>query len=157
MAQGDGQGHQLGGFVTGVAEHHALVPGASEGVLVGLAVFGFQGLVDAHGDVRGLGIDGGEHAAGVAVKAALGVVVANVLDHLADDGGDIHIAGGGNLAHDVDDAGGGGGLTGHVSLGVLLDDSVQNGIGHLVANLIGMAFCYRFGSKELFCHHNSPF
>ncbi len=119
VGQGDGQRHQLGGFVAGIAEHHALVPGAGERVLVGFPVFGLQGLVDAHGDIGGLSIDGGEHAAGVAVKAALGVVVTDLLHHLADDGGDVHIAGGGDLPHHMDHTGGGGGLAGHMGLGVL--------------------------------------
>ena len=52
MGKGDGGGHELRGLVTGIAEHHALVPRADKAVLVGLAILGLLGLVDAHGNIR---------------------------------------------------------------------------------------------------------
>jgi hypothetical protein len=57
VGQGDGQRHQLRGLVAGVAEHHALIAGAVLELRI-LAVFVFQGLVHAQGDVAGLLVDG---------------------------------------------------------------------------------------------------
>ena len=67
----NGHGHQLGCFIARVAEHHALVSGAAG--------------INAHGDVWRLAFHGGHHAAGLGVKAVLSAVVANFVDHLADN------------------------------------------------------------------------
>ena len=63
VRQRDRRGHQLRRFIAGIAEHHSLVAGAAG--------------VDAHGDVAGLFVDGGDHGAGVGVEAVEGVVVAD--------------------------------------------------------------------------------
>ena len=151
MCKGDGQGHQLGRLVAGVAEHHALIAGAVVQLVVA-GFLGFQGLVHAQGDVAGLLVDVGDDGAGVAVEAIGGVVVADIADHLAGDLGDVHIAGGGDLAHDVDQARGSGGLAGHAAIGILLENGVQNGVADLVADLIGMSLGNGFGSKQMLCH-----
>ena len=78
VAEGDGQRHQLGGFVAGVAEHQALVAGA----LFLVQAFAF---VDALADVGALGVQGHQHRAVVGLKADAGFGVADVLDHAADD------------------------------------------------------------------------
>ena len=140
VAERDGQGHQLRGLVAGVAEHHALVAGAAHLV------------VGAQGDVPGLLVDVGDDAAGVAVKAVLGPVVADLPHHLAGDPGNVHIAAGADLAHDVQQARGGGGLAGHTAVGVLGQDGVQHRVGDLVADLIGMSLGHRFGRKEIMTH-----
>ena len=140
VAQGDGQGHQLRGLVAGVAEHHALVAGAAHLV------------VGAQGDVGGLLVDAGDDAAGVAVEAVLGPVIADVPHHVPDDLGDVHIALGADLAHHVDKAGGHGGLAGHAAVGVVFQDGVQHRVGDLVADLIGMSLGDGLGSKEIVAH-----
>ncbi len=124
VGQGDGQGHQLLRLPAGVAEHHALVPRAVVQAVVQPALLGLQGLVHAQSDVGGLLVNVGDDSAGVAVKAVLGPVVADVPDHLPGDFGDVHIAGGGDLPHDMDQAGGHRRLAGHPGVGVLLDDGV---------------------------------
>ena len=68
------------------------------------------------------------------------------------DLGDVHVAVGGDLAHDVDQAGGGAGLAGHAAVGILLEDRVQNRVGDLVADLIGMSLGNGFRSKQMSCH-----
>ena len=154
LGQGQGQGHQLRRFVAGVAEHHALVAGtlAQLGLRAGLV---FQGLVHAHGDIRGLLVDRGNDGAGVAVKAVLAAVVANIPDHSPGNMGNIHIAVGGDLTHDMDEAGAGRGLAGHAAHGVLFQDGVQHGVGDLVADLVGMAFGHGFRSKQIVSCHNA--
>ncbi len=151
LCDGDSQGHQLRRLVAGIAEHHALVAGA----VVQLALtggFGLVALVHAQGDIAGLLVDIGDNGAGVAVKAAFGGVVADVQHHLAGDLGDIHIAAGGDLAHDVDQAGGGAGLAGHAAIGVLLKDRVQHRVADLVADLVGMPFGNGLRGKQMSCH-----
>ena len=156
VGDGDSQRHQLRRLVAGVAEHHTLIAGA----VVQLALAGGLGLIaliHAQSDIAGLLIDVGDDGAGVAVKAALGGVVADVQHHLAGDLGDIHIAAGGDLTHDVDQAGGGAGLAGHAAVGVLLKDRVQHRVGDLVADLIGMPLGNGFRSKQMSCHDNFSF
>ena len=66
MRQLDRHGHQFGGFVAGVAEHHALIAGAAG--------------INAHGDVGRLRLDAGQHAASFGVEAVLGAGVADVAE-----------------------------------------------------------------------------
>ena len=148
VGQGDGGGHQLLGLVAGVAEHHALVAGADG--LVALAVH-------AHGDVAALLVDGGHNGAGAGVEAAGGVVIADFVHGAPDDVGDVHVAPGGDLAHDHHHAGGGHGLTGHAAGGVLGHDGVQNGVRNLVADLVGMSLGDGLGCKDTVCHVDSSF
>ena len=152
LCHGQGQGHQLGGLVAGVAKHHALVAGAVV-QLSFLAGAVLQRLVDAHGDVGGLLVDGGDNGAGVAVEAVLAPVIADVPDHFPGDLGNVHVAGGGDLAHHVDHAGAGGGFAGHAAHGVLLQDGVQDGVGDLVADLVGVALRHGLrGEQIMSCH-----
>ena len=140
VGQADGQGHQFGGLIAGIAEHHALV--ACTGNII----------VGAQGDVGALAIDVGDDAAGVAVEAVLGAVIADGTDDVAGHAGDVDIAIGGDLAHDVDKAGGAGGLTGYAGTGVFLENGVQDGIRDLIADLVGMPLGYRLGREEKFGH-----
>ena len=153
VGKGDGGGHQLPGLPAGVAEHHALVAGADQVVAVSAAGAVFQGVVDAHGDVGALAVDGGQHGAGLVVKAVAGAVVADVFHGLPDDALHIHLGVGGHFAHHHHHAGGGAGLTGHVGAGVLGQDRVQNAVGHLVAQLVGMAFGDAFRRKQSLDRH----
>ena len=91
LGQGDGQGHELGGLVAGVAEHHALVPRAVVQAVVLLALLGLQALVHPHGDVARLLVNGGNHRAGLAVEAEFCPVIADLLHHLPGNLGDVHI------------------------------------------------------------------
>ena len=136
-----GQRHQFGGLVAGKAEHHALVAGAGHlGRWCPARCRGFwlSMLVMT--------------PAGIAVKAVLGAVVADVPDDLAGNAGDVHIAAGGDLAHDVDQAGGAGGLAGDASAGVLFQDGVQHRVGDLVTDLVGMPLGDGFGCEQNFGH-----
>ena len=155
VGQGDGQGHELRGLVAGVAEHHALVTGAVVQLAVAL-LLGLQGFVHPQGDVGALLVDVGDDAAGVAVKAVLGPVIADAADHFPGDLGDVHVAVGADLPHDVDEASGSGGLTGHTAQGILGQDGVQDGVGDLVADLIGMPFGDGLRSKETMAHWCVP-
>src|SRR6202043_1238199 len=86
--------------------------------------------VYAHGYVAGLFVDAGDYGAGVAVEAVEGVVVSDGLDGAADY-----------------EAGGGEGLAGYAAGGIFGEAGVEDGVGNLVCDLVGMAFGYGFGSK----------
>ena len=151
VRQRDRQRHELLRLAAGIAEHHALVAGAvlQLGVRVLLAL---QRAVHAERDVAGLLVDVGDDAAGVAVKAVLGPVIADGADDFARDLRDVHIAARGDLAHDMDETGGNGRLAGDAAVGVLLQDRVEHGVGDLVADLVGMPLRDGFGSKKMMTH-----
>ena len=144
VGQADGQRHQLGRLVAGVAEHHALV--ARTGHVV----------VGAQRNVGALAVDVGDDSAGVAVKAVLGAVIADGADDLARRAGDVHVAAGRDLAHDVDKTGGAGRLAGNAGTGVLRQDGVEDGVGDLVADFVGMPLGDGFGREKNFGHWGKP-
>ena len=119
VRQRDGQRHELGRLVARIAEHHALIARTDREVGVGRALLALERVVNAQRDIRGLLVDCGQHRAGVAVKAVLRAVIADLADGVAHDLGNVHIAGGRDLAHDLHHAGGAGGLAGDARIGVL--------------------------------------
>ena len=155
VGHGDGGGHQLGRLVAGVAEHHALVAGADQVGGVGAALLVLEGLVDAHGDVGGLLVDGGHDGAGAVVEAVGGIGVADALHGAADDSGNVGVVLGGDLTHHRHDAGGGEGLAGHVGRGVGGQDVVQDGVGDLVAYFVGMTLGDGLRGEQTVCHNNT--
>ncbi len=144
VGQSDGVGHQFRRLIGGISEHHALVSRADGlQLLVGhLGLPGLQGLVHAHGDVRGLLVQGHHHGAGITVKSHLGVIVPDFIHRLPDDGGNVQIGSGGDLTCHQYEAGAAGGLAGHAAHGVLLHAGIQDGIRHCVAELVGMSLCH---------------
>ena len=146
VCQRDRHRHQLWSIVAGKTEHHALVAGAV--VLLGaVGIFCLQTFVYAQRDVAGLLVDGGDDAAGIAVKAKFCAVIADVTDDLTGNLRDVHIAGGADFSHYHDHAGGNGGFTGYTSVWVLLQNRVEHCVGNLVTDFIGMSFGNRFGCK----------
>ena len=121
------------------------------------ALLDLQTLVHAHGNIAGLLVNVGDDAAGIAVKAVLGPVIADASDDLSGDFGDIHIAAGADLAHDVHKACGHSGLAGHPAHGILLQYGVQHRVGDLVADFVGMSFRYGLGCKQIVAHIFSSF
>ena len=80
----DRQRHELRRLVAGVAEHHALIARAViERVLAGLLAL--ERVVDAEGNVGALLVDVRDDGAGLAVKAILGAVIADLAHGLAHD------------------------------------------------------------------------
>ena len=161
--------------MTRVAEHHALVAGADEVDRIdALAVLDLEGLVDALRDVGALLVDADQDAAGLAVEAVLGAVVADVLDDAADDRGDVDVAVRADLAADDDQTGGGEALDGtaHVvsaspccrpsvdealgrKLGLARDDRVEHGVRDLVAHLVRVTLGHRLGREQVLAfRHN---
>ena len=145
----DRERHVLLRLVARVAEHHPLVAGA---LLLEQAL----ALGDALGDVGRLPLDRGDDGAGIAVEAALRGGVADVADHAPcaispkctlalrrDLAGDHHEARlDQRLARDA-------------AVGILGEHRVQDGVGDLVADLVGMAFVDRFRSEHVVLQHRA--
>jgi hypothetical protein len=153
VRQRDRQRHQLGGLGAREAEHHALVTGAL-GVqrAVGLAGAELDRRVHALGDVGRLGADGDVHAAGGAVEALLGRVVADAQDGLADDRVDVGVRLGRDLAGDVDLTGRDQRLDGDPAVRVLVEQGVEDAVADLVGDLVRVAFGDRLGGEKAACH-----
>src|SRR5688572_8765209 len=158
VRQGDRQGHQLGGLVGGVPEHQALVTGAlALDLVLGRAGRArLVGGVDALGDVGRLRADGHAHAAGRAVEALTGGVVADPQDRVPHDRGDVDVAGRGDLAGDVHLAGRDHGLDGHPAARVLRQHRVQDRVADLVGDLVRVALGDRLGGEETAWHSALP-
>ena len=139
----------------GIPAQQALVAGADQVDRVGGgAGLGLEGLVNALGDIGRLLVDEAHNAAGVAVKAKLGAVVADAADDATGDFLYVDIGLGANLAGDNDGAGGHEGLAGaadvlhvgrHAVVGdvaLLLElyffgeDCDEDGVADLVSDLI---------------------
>ena len=127
----DGQGAAL---VGGVAHTDALVAGA-------LAV-------DAERDIARLLLEHDEHRAAAVVEARGRVVVADPADRGADQARDVQVALGRDLAGDDDHAGGGHDLAGDPGVPVLAQDGVEDVVGDLVADLVGVSGGDRFGGAD---------
>ena len=135
VGQRDRQRHEFLGLAAGVAEHQALVAGAA--------------LVHAHRNVRRLLVDRRDDRAGLVMEADRRVGVADLLDGLAHDGGDVHVSLGGDLPGHDDDARGDERLAGDARHRVVGEHRVKNCIRNLVGNLVRVAHAHRFGREEM--------
>jgi hypothetical protein len=135
VAEMDGSRHQLRRVAAGVAEHQALVAGATG--------------VHAHGDVGTLLVDGHHHGAGVVVEALDVVVVADVLDHVAHQRGHGDVGLGGDLARHQHQPGGEEGLAGHAAAGVILQGGIKHRVGDLIRHLVRMALRDALGCEQV--------
>jgi len=144
VGQGDGQRHKLRRLVAGEAEHDPLITGAQFKLLGFLPALAYlQGRAHRCGDVGRLLLDRYDHAAALGVEAVLGLGVADLADGLAGDLGVVHMVGGGDLADDDYQSGGGRHLAGYTGGRVVAQDVVQDGVGDLVAHLVGVALGHR--------------
>jgi hypothetical protein len=134
MGERDGCRHQLGGFVGGVAEHHALVAGTAG--------------VHTLSDVGGLAVDGRDHSAGVRVEALEGIVIADLVHRVANKGLEVDISLGGDLAGNDDQAGASERFAGNAAVGVLGQAGIENGIRDLVGNLVGVTLGHRLTGEK---------
>ncbi len=145
---GDGRRHELGRLVGGVSEHETLIAGSL--LLVKAFAFG-----DTLRDVGRLLFDGREHGAGLVVESHPRARVADVLHRLAHDHGHVDDGAGRDLARDHDDARLGERLARDARLRILGEDGVENGVGNLVAKLVGMTLGDGL-RRELVTAHLAP-
>jgi len=141
VRQLDGHGHELGRFVGGKAEHHALIPGAAG--------------VHPLRDVGGLAVNGAHDGAGLGIEAEVGVGVADSLDRLSHDIGKMHIRRRGDLAGDDGESRGHQRLAGHTRRRVLPQDGIEHGVGDLVGDLVRVPLGDGFRSEEMTIGHGA--
>ena len=145
VGQHDGERHILGSLVGGIAKHDALITST---VVLERAV------VEPLGDIGGLLLDRDEDVACLVVEALGRVVVADVLDGVADDLLVVELRFCADLAEDHDHACLGGSLAGDLRRRVLLEAGIElcitsgpdgcgityeeayDSIGDLVANFV---------------------
>ena len=156
-------GHQRRGLVRSVTEHHALVTCTDQVDRVGGDTgLGLVGFVHALSDIGALLVDEAHDAARIAVKAVLGAVIADAANGVACDLLYVNISLRANLAGDDHGSGsheclacatdvvnvGGYAVGRHVALGLqrglLGKNGIENGVGHLVCDLVGMSLGHRF-------------
>ena len=125
----------------GVAEHHALVPGALLDVEA-LVV------VDALRDVGRLLVDRDQHAAGTGVELEHRVGVADLLDGRADDLLHVDVGVTRDLARDHDEARRAERLDGAAAGRVAREEGVEEGVGDLVRDFVRVAFGDGLGGEE---------
>ena len=131
VRQSDSQRNQQRSLVAGIAEHHPLVACA---LVVGI------GALHTAVDVVALLMDGREHAARFRVKLVVGVVVADLLDHLAGGAVEVDIGVGFHLSGDNHLTGCDKSLTCHFRLRVGGKKLVEDSVGNLIGDFVGMTF-----------------
>lgn len=136
----EGKREELGGLIGGITEHDALVTGteALESLLV----------VETLSNIRGLLLNGDEQVQGLVVKALGGVIVANILDGITDDLLVVNLGLGSDLTKDHDHAGLGGSLASNLGEGVLSQAGVEDSIGNLIGNLVGVTLADGLGLQR---------
>ena len=157
MRENDRQRHQLSGLATGVAEHHALVPGAEQLELIVVAGPRLHRTVDAQRDVGRLFVDGNAHAARFGVEADRRTRITDLAHDLARKLRNIDVGPRRHLAGDVNLTGDGERFDRDARHRVVFDQSVEHRVGNLIGELIWMTLGYRFAGKEsLVRHFRSP-
>ena len=137
VSEEESKGEELRGLVSGITEHDTLV--TSTELLKSLLV------VETLGNVRGLLLNSDEQVAGLVVKTLLGVIVTDVLDGITDDLLVVELGLGGDLTEDHDHTGLGGSLTSNLGEGVLAKAGIEDGVGNLISDLVGVTLTNGLG------------
>jgi len=143
VREADRHRHELGGFATGVTEHHALVAGA---LFIGVDAFA----IHTERDIGTLGFDRDQHSAARRIEPHRRGRVSDLPNRASNDRGDVHVGVRGDLARDVHISRFHQCLARNPATWVTRNDGVEDGITHFVAHLVGMAFGHGFaGEKDL--------
>ncbi len=135
----NGERHHVDRFVGRHAEHHALVAGTTG--------------VDADRDVRRLLLNRDHDTAGVSVVAECGIRVADGVDCVADDLGDVDVAFNRDFAGDDRESSGQEGFDRDAGGRVLSETIVEERVGNLVRKLIRVSLADALGRVVFqFCH-----
>ena len=98
-------------------------------------------LVHSHSDVGALFVDGRDDGAGVGVETVFALGVTYAADGPAGDILDIDVCVvGGDFASDDYESGADEGLAGNAGVGVLAEEVIEDGVGNLIRDLVGMPF-----------------
>ena len=154
MRERDGERHVLARLVAGEADHHTLVACADQVDGIDAIVFRFLRPAHAHVDIGRLLLQADDHTGCLVVETLRGIVVADLLQHVACDVLRVELRGRGHFAEHNNQAGLGSRFTGDPPVRVLAENGVKDRIRNEVADFIGVTFGHRFGSQEgLVCAH----
>jgi len=140
VSEDDGERHSFLSLVRGVAEHQTLITGTSL-ILITTNV-------DTLGNVGRLLFESDKDVAGLVVESLRGVIIADVLDRVTDDLLVVDDSLGSDFTADEDHASLGNRFAGNFGVGILLEMGVQDGVGHLITDLVRVTFSDRLGSEE---------
>ena len=140
VGEEEGQGEKLGGLIGGIAEHDTLVTGTE--VLEAVVE------VKALRDIGRLLLDGDEKVESLVVEALGGIIVADVLDGVADNLLVVELGLGADLTEDHDHAGLGGRLASDLGERVLGQAGIEDGVRDLISDLVGVALTDGLGLEE---------
>ena len=167
-------------LVACITEHHALIARTDLVIRINsFTVLRFPRFVNALRNIGRLLVDGIQHTAGIAVETVLGAIVSDFTEHLAGNSRHINIGLSAHLAGNHNKTSGSHGfhraanlfrvggnaarsnIASCCQLGFLGENGIEDGIGDLVADLIRVAFGYRFARKQVrmlfFLHLSFPF
>lgn len=130
VGEGESEGEELGGLVSGITEHDSLV--TSTETLESLLV------VQTLGDIGRLLLNSNEQVQGLVVETLGGIIVTDVLDGVTDDLLVVNLGLGGDFTENHDHTSLGGSLASNLGEGILSQAGVEDGIGDLIGNLIGV-------------------
>jgi len=131
VGEEESEGEELGCLVSGITEHDTLV--TSTELLESLLV------VKTLSDIGRLLLNGDEQVAGLVVKTLGRVIIADVLDGVTDDLLVVELGLGGDLTEDHDHTGLGGSLASNLGEGILPEASIEDSVGNLISDLVGVA------------------
>src|SRR5579872_56863 len=146
----DGRGHELGRLIRGIAEHEALVAGAL--LLVQPVSF-----VHTLGDVGALALDGREHRARGRIESHRRVDVTDVPDRLPNHLREVDLGGRRDLARNDHHSGLGERLASDPGPRVLRQDGVEDRVGDLIAELVGVALGDGLGGETVAGHAGASY
>ena len=126
-------------LVAGVTEHDALIAGT-------LLLLGFTH--DTLVDVGRLLVDGRNNTARIAVETVITLGVADLVDDATCHTLHIDIGLRAHLAGDDHETRRAEGFAGDLRIGVVAKEFVENGVGNLIRDLIGVSLGHRFRCKQ---------
>lgn len=140
VGEEESEGEELGCLVSGITEHDTLV--TSTELLESLLV------VKTLSDIGRLLLNGDEQVTGLVVKTLGRVIIADVLDGVTDDLLVVELGLGGDLTEDHDHTGLGGSLASNLGEGILPEASIEDSVGNLISDLVGVALTDGLGGEE---------
>lgn len=123
--------HKVRGFIGGIANHETLVTGTD---LLFFFVF-----MDTLGNLWGLLIEGHDDGGSFVVHSDFSGVIPDFLDGLSSDEFDVGFCGGTDLSEDHADGVLDCGLACHHGVGIFGETGVEDGIGDIVTEFVGVA------------------
>ena len=137
VGEQQGKREELRGFVGGISEHDTLITGTKI----------FEALVELE-TLRNIGrllLNGDSKMEGLVVKTLGRVIVADILDNIADNLLVVELGLGGDLTKDHNHTSLGRGLASDLGEGIICQAGVKDGVRDLITDLVRMAFTYRLG------------